>query len=463
MSVTQVILPFQLAEDAAKSGLTAFAGLPLVIETFRALGLGKKTNRLVHVRERKRGFTEAEMVETITALMAAGGDCVDDVRMLASDPGLLRLWRLKRIPSASAVRRFLDGFHDDAMALSEVGKASVPEPTAPLRGLGRVNRQFVRFLQKKRSETVATLDFDATLVESSKKQALWCYEGHRAYQPIVALWAELGVVVADEFRDGNVPAGFRALEFVKAALNELPPGLEVRLRSDSAFYDHRVMQYLRRRPRTSFAISADVTQELRAQIVALAADAWKPLRTFKRDGLVEGRKEWAEVVFVPSEAGIRKDEKPDRYLAIRVRPAQEELFADGNPFHYYAVVSNMWSWDGERLLRWQRERCGTVEKTHDVIKNELGGGVMPSKRFGANAAWWRLAVLTYNLLAALKLLALPEELSDARPKRLRFVLFRLAGRVVVHARKLWLKLARGCPAYKDYLAARLALAQLAPT
>ena len=144
MSVTQVILPFQLAEDASKSGLTAFAGLPLVIETFRAFGLGKKTNRLVHVRARKRGFTEAEMVETITALMAAGGDCVDDVRMLASDPGLLRLWRLKRIPSASAVRRFLDGFHDDAMALSEVGKASVPEPTAPLRGLGRVNRQFVR-------------------------------------------------------------------------------------------------------------------------------------------------------------------------------------------------------------------------------------------------------------------------------------------------------------------------------
>ena len=43
----------------------------------------------------------------------------------------------------------------------------------------------------------------------------------------------------------------------------------------------------------------------------------------------------------------------------------------GNPYHYFAVVSNMWSWDGERLLRWQRERCGTVEKVIDVLKNDL--------------------------------------------------------------------------------------------
>ena len=349
------------------------------------------------------------------------------------------------------------------MVKSEVGKAWVPEPTAPLKGLGRVNRQLVRRVQDERRETVATLDIDATLIESAKREALWCYEGYRAYQPIVALWAELGLVIADEFRDGNVPAGFRALEFLKLALAELPPDLHVRVRSDSAFYDHRVLQYLRRRERTDFAISADVTPELRSKIVALDEAAWKPLRTFKHDGLVEGRKEWAEVEFVPHEDGIRKDERPDRYLAIRVRPAQAELYADGNAFHYYAVVTGMWDWDGERLLRWQRERCGTVEKTHDVIKNELGGGVMPSKRFGANAAWWRLAVLTYYLLEVLKRLALPEALSDARPKRLRFVLFRLAGRVVDHARKLWLKLPRGCPALEEYRAARLALARLVPT
>ena len=72
-------------------------------------------------------------------------------------------------------------------------------------------------------------------------------------------------------------------------------------------------------------------------------------------------------------------------------------------------------------------------------------------------------MLTYNLLEVLKRLPLPTALSDARPKRLRFVLFRLAGRVVNHARKLWLRLPRGCPALEAYRAVRLALARLVPT
>jgi len=82
-----------------------------------------------------------------------------------------------------------------------------------------------------------------------------------------------------------------------------------------------------------------------------------------------------------------------------------------------------------------------VEGVHDVVKNELAGGVMPSKYFGANAAWLRLVVIAHNVLTALKRLALPAELLRARPKRLRFLIFNTAGRVVQHARKTVLRLA----------------------
>jgi hypothetical protein len=60
---------------------------------------------------------------------------------------------------------------------------------------------------------------------------------------------------------------------------------------------------------------------------------------------------------------------------------------------------------------------------HDVVKNELAGGVMPCKYFGANAAWLRLAVIAHNVMTALKRLALPADLLTARPKRLRFLIF----------------------------------------
>jgi hypothetical protein len=59
----------------------------------------------------------------------------------------------------------------------------------------------------------------------------------------------------------------------------------------------------------------------------------------------------------------------------------------------------------------------------------------------ANAAWLRLAVIAYNVLTALKSLALPANLLTARPKRLRFLIFHTPGRVVHHARQLSLRLA----------------------
>ena len=75
------------------------------------------------------------------------------------------------------------------------------------------------------------------------------------------------------------------------------------------------------------------------------------------------------------------------------------------------------------------------------MKNELAGGVLPCGRFGANAAWLRLALLAHNVLKALKRLALPPEWLTARPNRLRFLVFTVPGRLITHARQLWLRLA----------------------
>jgi hypothetical protein len=113
----------------------------------------------------------------------------------------------------------------------------------------------------------------------------------------------------------------------------------------------------------------------------------------------------------------------------------------------------------DELVRWQRQRCGTIEKLHDILKNEEGCASLPSQHFGANAAWYRLGVLAYNVQRAMQLLCLPEEWKKQRPETLRFRFFRAAGRVVSHARKFLLLLpstAASLPAI--YVAARAALA-----
>jgi hypothetical protein len=86
-----------------------------------------------------------------------------------------------------------------------------------------VNRELVQELGKRCPEQrIATVDQDATIIESHKEQALRSYEGERGYQPMLAVWAEMDVVLADEFRDGNVPAMMTPLTVAKRAFAALP-------------------------------------------------------------------------------------------------------------------------------------------------------------------------------------------------------------------------------------------------
>ena len=164
-------------------------------------------------------------------------------------------------------------------------------------------------------------------------------------------------------------------------------------------------------------------------------------------------RECAEVSFVPGEKTEHKDTQPLRYVAIRIRQRQDSLFSDGSKVKHVAVVTNIREWKASRLIEWHREKAGTIEGVHDVLKNELAAGVMPSKYFGTNAAWLRLAVISYNVMTALKRLALPAELLPARPKRLRFLIINTPGRLVHHARKMGLRLAATAVRLAEWLEA----------
>ena len=458
MNISQGLLPFQLIQDASKVLLTSFGGLPLVMETFRSLGLPQSIKKQLALHQREGKYQEADYVESFVSVFAAGGDCVDDFEILRQDEGLKKLGL--QVPSPEAVRCFLNAFHEEELLQGRLpDQAFIPEETECLEGLAAVGRDLIKKATLKEQPWKATVDLDATVIESHKQQAYWTYLDEKGYQPVIAYWAEQDMIVADQFRDGNVPAGMDLLALLKKAILTLPPTVRlVRVRSDSAAYVHELLDWCREeipeRPRIQFAISADMTEELRTPIQALPEEAWKPLRKVTDKGLIVGRKEWTEVEFVPSKASRKKGMQPDRYLAIRIRPAQGELFGDGTPYHYFAVVTNIWSWDGEKLLRWQRERCGTVEKAHDILKNDLAGGVMPAKRFFANAAWWRLNILTYNVLSVMKRKSLPSSWWSVRLKTLRYHLLCIAGRIIEHGRRLFLKIAKHHPNFALYKEAR---------
>ena len=300
------------------------------------------------------------------------------------------------------------------------------------------------------------MDQDAAIIESRKREAKPTSEGERGYQPMLAVWAETGVVLADEFRDGNVPAQMEPLNAAQRAFAALPPTVETfYFRGDSACHEHRLVNWLRNEEREDgpkggigFAISARMSEGLHAALLAVPAEAWP---TEGEDG--EVIRECAEVPYVPSEKSEKKDQQPLRYVGLRLRRKQGELFGDGTAVKHFAVVSNIWTWSAPRLLEWHRQKAGTIEMVQDILKNDLAAGVLPCGRFGANAAWLRLAVLAHNVMTALKRLALPPELLSARPKRLRFLIFNTAGRLVHHARQTVLRLAARQERLAEWIAA----------
>ena len=428
-------LPFEIDDAIDPTLVTGRAGVPLVIELFRQLGIAAAIDAHVTVKQRQRGLKPSQLVESLIALWTSGGDRCQDLTTLREDRALAQLLGYP-LPAATTVRDFLEAFHVEDGPLWAAGpQATIPLESTPIAGLGLANRTLVAGLQRGARAATATLDVDATLVESHKDAATVAYDGTRGYQPVVVLWAEQDVVLHDQFRDGHVPAGCGNVRVLEQAVANLPHRVEqIALRADSALYETEVLRWCEDQ-KIAYAISADLSEQLKAEIHRLPERAWQ-LEREEPDAF----RHWADVPYVPDDGDHRKD-RPcvRRYLAVRVQKRQGTLFADGSSVHYFAVVTNR-SEDGLTILQWHREKAGTVEHAHHVLKNELAAAALPSGKFGANAAWFRLNVLTYNLLTALKRLTLPGDLRTARPKRLRFLLFNTVGKVVTHARRTLLRL-----------------------
>ena len=172
--------------------------------------------------------------------------------------------------------------------------------------------------------------------------------------------------------------------------------------------------------------------------------------------------------FVPNWIGHSKNSPEYRFMATRERlieqplPAMEGQMKMPFPtmelsnrgwFKVFGVVTNR-TLAGDEVIWWSRQRCGKGEEVHSVLKSDLAGGRLPSRLFGANAAWWAIAVLAFNLSSAMKRLVLGGQWVSRRLKAVRFALIALPGRVMRHARRLIIRLSRDHPSYELLLRAR---------
>lgn len=403
--IKQNVLPFNL--EITNDEITSHAGLALFGEFVTGVGLDRLVNKHLPDPCSNSGLAQGSYVTPLVLMFNGGGRSLEDMRVIKDDSGLRNVLGLRKIPSSCAIGDWL----------RRMGAGS------GLAGLDIVNRALLASSLRKDNLSEYTLDIDATAIEAKKDSAKFTYKGFKGYMPMVGHLAENGFVLFDEFREGNDSPGARNLEFIKRCQSRMPKGKQIKyLRSDSAAYQASIINHCES-DGVKFAIGGDLDISVREAIGSIPAGKWRKYR----NGYI------AETVHT-----MNKTKKSFRLIAIK-RPVQGELFsAEGNGVRFTVIASNR-DESGEETVAWYNLRGDTSENRIKELKIGFGMERMPCDDFKANAMFFRIGVLAYNLYVLFRIKALPEGWSRHQVQTVRWRLYSMAGKVVRHAGRLILK------------------------
>jgi len=403
--IKQTVLPFKL--EKTKDLITAHAGLALLGEFAVGLGLADALDRELPGPGSGAGYLASEHILPLILMLNGGGLCLEDLRQIRDDRGLREVLAMKRVPSSDAVGDWL-------RRCGENGGLS---------GLAGVNRRILKRAFKRDGVTGYTLDIDATGIEAEKKSARITYKGYTGYMPMVGHLAENGLVIGDEFREGNEAPASRNLEFIKYCEKQLPKGKHIKaFRADSAAYQADIINYCNKNG-ILFAIGGALDEAVVRQIKSLGENNWRAYQ----NGFI------AETIHC-----MNKTEQAFRLIVIR-RPVQGDLLNEEEEESRYKVIVSNRPEDMEAVVGWYNQRGESSENRIKELKIGFGMERMPCGQFEANAVFFRIGVLAYNVGRLFVLKTLAPAWHRRQVRTLRWMFYETAGKVVFHGGVIWLK------------------------
>jgi len=425
-SLPQLILPIKMEKSSER--LTSLSGLVILEELARATGIWDRLDAVLQAPQSGRGYQPSEFVQPLVWMLHAGGRRLEDLRELRAEEEALKELGLRAVPDAGTVGDWL----------RRQGQAGVAAVQA-------VSREMVQEALRQEPEEVI-LDVDATEIEAEKAEAAWTYHKVKGYMPLLGYVS--GICVGHQFRAGNESPGAGILEFAQSCEAALPKGKRIYFRSDSAAYQAKVINHYSQ-PGRSFTITADLDAAVRREIENLPQTAWTAYRT--QDGIATDR-EIAETVHT-----MNGTQQAFRLIVLRWANPQPDLFEAGR-YCYHAVANNRQ--EAAMEVIWKHNERGNSENWHKEFKVGFAMEQMPCGQFDANALYFAIGVLAYNLGQVLKRQVLPESYRTVTVATLRWKLYRLAGKLVRHARKWVLQIKAEAEKWLLLEAARLRCAML---
>ena len=421
--------------------LTSRAGTVLLSALADRLGLTAGLTKALRVHTRLVRHEPGRGVRDLAVLLADGGDCLTDL-------GALRDQEVLFGPLASDATAYRCLERLDAAALARIRTARAAARARAWK-LDEAPRRLI-------------LDFDATLLtaHSDKEGAAGNYKGGFGFHPLLCCEATSGEAMAGILRPGNAGANTAAdhITVLELALAQLPQGAVnpgTLVRCDSAGATHAFLDEVSARG-LAFSVGCDLSERLRASILALPESAWSAALDS-----AGGEREGAWVAEL--DLDLSSWPKGTRALCRRERPhpGAQLSFSDAGGHRFQVTLTNQ---QGQRLARLEqvhRQRAAI----EDAIRCGKASGLrnLTFRSYAMNAAWLELVLIGVDLLAWTRRLLLADtQLAACEPKRLRYRLLHVAGRLVRHARRVRLRLSPSWP-WTEALAAAFTRLQALPS
>lgn len=439
--------------EFAKQDLSSFSGLELFRRYFALIHLHSRIRKAFSGYGLSGDYSAVHLIMVFVALWLCGGRRLRHIPFISEDPLVQRICGLKSLPSDRTVSRWLGQFTNDALqALIALNSEIVTEKLKALK-LARV-----------------TLDFDGTVL-SCGDQVKWAARGYNPHNrhskslyPLLCHVAQTGHFLRVQNRPGDVHDSKRALEVIKAAIDQIRlalPNAVIEVRLDSAFFQEDVIKYLLKE-KIEFAIKVPMWKWLQLKELILLRQRWsranKKLSYFKTLVPIES---WG----INVEMTIYREKLSD----TPKKGHQFDFFTPDDGVYEHSVIVSNKNLSAETLLDFYN---GRSSMEHDIaeIKGEFGFDVIPCRDYQGNGAHQQISALAYNLVRNFQIDVLNPALRPKTSSRtnifeftslksLRFEMITAAGRLLNIGGTKVLRLSQSTMRRKMFEKAQLGLDQ----
>jgi len=385
-------------------GLVSHAGSALLAGAADKTGLtGALSRELWPLRSRGGGHDPGRVVRDLAVMLADGGQCLSDIATLADQQVLFGAQA-----SRATAFRVIDMIASDPGGLERLRAAHATARA--------------RVWELAGAPKVLTIDLDATLVgsHSEKEGARGNFKGGYGFHPMLAYADQTGEALGAELRPGNAGANTAADQIAVAehAIAQIPAaqieGIELLLRVDTAGATHALLDWCRD-ARICFSVGYDLTEAVRAAILATPQQAW--IAAVDQDASPRAN---GEVCEITDQLDLSSWPAGSRVLVRRERPhpGAQLAFTDHDGYRFQATLTDQTQADIALLER--RHRAHAHVEDHIRDDKDTGLAKLPFRDYEHNRVWLQLVLLAHDLIAWTKRLLLTGALARCEPKTLRY-------------------------------------------